>query len=152
MAAVRDIDRGWKRILTELETVKGKEVVVGILEGSEQDGESIAEYAAHNEYGTEHIPERPFMSMAFDENLPKIKRDFRKEVGKVISGASTANTMLTVIGMKHAQRVQQTITGRDILPRLAPATVKAKKGSEKTLVDTGEMVNAVQIEIRGSKK
>lgn len=67
----------------------------------------------------------------------------------MVQGKATANVALTVIGQKHAGRVQATITGRNILPRLAESTVKAKKGSTKTLVDTGSMANAVQISIRG---
>lgn len=149
MANVKDIDRGWNNIVRELEKAKGMEVAVGILEGSQNEGTSIAEYASYNEFGTEDIPSRPFMAMSFDENVAEINSDFQKQANQMVQGKKTAAAALTVIGQKHAGRIQNTITGRNILPRLAESTVKAKKGSTKTLVDTGAMANAVQISIRG---
>ena len=151
MANVQDINRGWKGIVRELERAKGLEVAVGILEGSQNEGTSIAEYASYNEFGTEDIPSRPFMAMSFDENLAEINSDFKKQGDQMLQGKKTANAALTVIGQKHAGRIQTTITGRNILPRLADSTVRAKKGSTKTLVDSGAMANAVHISIRGRR-
>jgi len=149
MANVQDIDRGWNNIVRELEKAKGMEVAVGILEGSQNEGTSIAEYASYNEFGTNDVPSRPFMAMSFDENVAEINSDFQKQANQMVQGKKTATAALTVIGQKHAGRIQNTITGRNILPRLAESTVKAKKGSTKTLVDSGAMANAVQISIRG---
>lgn len=151
MANVKDIDRGWNNIVREIERAKGLEVAVGILEGSQNEGTSIAEYAAYNEFGTENVPSRPFMAMSFDENVAAINSDFQRQSRRLVAGEVTANQALTVIGQKHAGRVQNAITGRNILPRLAESTVQAKKGSTKTLVDTGAMTNAVQISIRGRR-
>lgn len=148
--AVIDRDLGWKAIKRELERAKGREVAVGILQGSvDSEGASIAEYATYNEFGTEDVPSRPFMAMSFDENVAAINSDFQRQSKRLVTGEVTAEQALTIIGQKHAGRVQNVITGRDILPALAPSTIAAKKGSTKTLVDTGAMVNAVQIEIRG---
>ncbi len=151
MAAVKDIDRGWNNIVRELEKAKGMEVAVGILEGSQNEGESIAEYATYNEFGTDNIPSRPFMATSFDENVAEINSDFKRQADAMVQGKRTANEALTVIGQKHAGRIQTTITGRNFPPRLAPSTVAAKKGSTKTLVDTGAMANAVHISIRGRR-
>ncbi len=151
MPAVKDIDRGWNNIVRELEKAKGMEVAVGILEGSQNEGESIAEYATYNEFGTDNIPSRPFMATSFDENVAEINSDFKRQADAMVQGKRTANEALTVIGQKHAGRIQTTITGRNFLPRLAPSTVAAKKGSTKTLVDTGAMANAVHISIRGRR-
>ena len=152
MANVKDIDRGWNSIVRELEKAKRMEVAVGILEGSQNEGTSIAEYASYNEFGTDDVPSRPFMAMSFDENLAEINADFKRQGDQMVQGKRTANAALTVIGQKHAGRIQTTITGRNILPRLDESTVRAKKGSTKTLVDTGAMANAVQISIRGRTK
>jgi hypothetical protein len=151
MAAVKDIDRGWNNIVRELEKAKGMEVAVGILEGSQNEGDSIAEYATYNEFGTDNIPSRPFMATSFDENVAEINSDFKRQADAMVQGKRTANEALTVIGQKHAGRIQTTITGRNFLPRLAPSTIAAKKGSKKTLVDTGAMANAVHISIRGRR-
>lgn len=151
MAAVKDIDRGWNNIVRELEKAKGMEVAVGILEGSQNEGQSIAEYATYNEFGTDDVPSRPFMATSFDENVAEINSDFKRQADAMVQGKRTANEALTVIGQKHAGRIQTTITGRNFLPRLAPSTIAAKKGSTKTLVDTGAMANAVHISIRGRR-
>ena len=148
--AVIDRDLGWQAIKRELERAQGREVTVGILQGSvDSDGASIAEYATYNEFGTDDVPSRPFMAMSFDENKADIEADFTRQSKAMVEGKRTADQALTVIGQKHAARVQNTITGRDITPKLADSTIKAKKGSTKTLVDTGAMTNAVQIEVRG---
>lgn len=148
--AVTDRDLGWKAIKREVERAQRREVAVGILQGStDSEGTSIAEYATYNEFGTGDVPSRPFMAMSFDENVAAINSDFQRQSKRLVAGEVTADQALTIIGQKHAGRVQNTITGRNILPALAPSTVAAKKGSTKTLVDTGAMANAVQIEIRG---
>mgnify|MGYP001185004644 CR=1 FL=1 len=148
--AVTDRDLGWKAIKREVERAQRREVAVGILQGStDSEGTSIAEYATYNEFGTEDVPSRPFMAMSFDENVAAINSDFNRQSKRLVAGKVTAEQALTIIGQKHAGRVQNTITGRDILPALAPSTIAAKGGSTKTLVDTGAMTNAVQIEVRG---
>lgn len=152
MKHVQDIDRGWDSILAELNKAKRKEVAVGILEGvTDSEGVSIAEYATHNEFGTDTVPSRPFMATSFDENKAAIDADFLKQGDAMLTGKRTADAALTVIGQKHADRIKATITNRNFLPKLSPTTIKAKKGSTKTLVDTGAMVNSVQISIRGRK-
>ena len=145
---VQDIDRGWNAIKREVEKAKTQLVAVGILAGASNDGVSIAEYATHNEYGTKHIPSRPFMAMSFDEGRTEIDSDFKQQGDKLVTGKTTAQAALTIIGQKHVTRIKKTITGRNIPPPLSPQTVARKKGSSKTLVDTGAMVNAVQIELR----
>jgi len=77
---VIDRDRGWRAIKREVERAMLVEVAVGILHGGKSsDGVSIAEYAAHNEFGTSRIPSRPFMAMSFDENLSDINADFMRQ-------------------------------------------------------------------------
>lgn len=146
---VIDRDLGLKRIIAELKKADDMSVAVGILQGSKNgEGFAIAEYAAANEFGTDKIPSRPFMRTAFDENKGDIQADMDRQYGRLVTGKITANTGLTIIGQKHADRIKYTITGRNFLPKLAQATIDAKNGSTKTLVDTGAMKNAVQISIR----
>lgn len=150
MPNVQDNDKGWRKIQAEFKRARSMEVAVGVLEGSvDGEGASIAEYATYNEFGTGDIPARPFMAMSFDENKAQIDSDFIKQGKAMAAGRITTQHALTVIGQKQADRIKNTITGRDITPRLAASTVSAKKGSTKTLVDTGAMVNAVHISVRG---
>lgn len=147
---VTDRDLGWQKIKRELEKASRLEVAVGLFHGDKNsDGIQIVEYGTYNEFGTDDIPSRPFMRTSFDENKGAIESDIDRQSARLTGGQVTAQTALTIIGQKHVNRIQNTITGRDFLPRLSPETVKRKKGSEKTLVDSGAMVNAVKMSIRG---
>ena len=146
---VIDRDLGFRRIVQELQRAESLAVVVGVLQGSNNgEGFSIAEYGAANEFGTDTIPSRPFMRTAFDENKPQIQSDMDRQFDRVVTGKATARQALTIIGQKHADRIKYTITGRNFIPKLAEATIKAKKGSTKTLVDSGALKNAIQISVR----
>lgn len=146
---VTDRDLGWKKIKQELEQAARLEVAVGLFYGDKNsDGTQVVEYGTYNEFGTDTIPSRPFMRTAFDENRGDIQADIDRQSARLASGQVSAHAALTIIGQKHARRIQNTITGRDFLPRLSPETVRRKKGSEKTLVDTSVMVNAVKISVR----
>jgi HK97 gp10 family phage protein len=146
------VDKGYAKIIAELKAAAKLEVAVGVHEGAEnsESGASIAEYGAFNEFGTDSgTPERPFMRTAFDENQSQIKSDCERQINAVATGKRTARQALTVIGQKHADRIKAVIRGRNFLPRLARSTVAAKKGSTKTLVDTGALIDAVHPVVRG---
>ena len=129
---VKDIDRGYKAIMREIDRANNAFVDVGIFEGARnpETNTSVAEYATYNEFGTATIPARPFMAISFDENIGQITKDARAGMGRIT-------------------RIQRTIKGRDILPKLSESTIAAK-GSTKTLVDTGVMVNSVTFAIKGT--
>ena len=144
---VMDKDLGMRNIMAEFRNAHKAELVVGVLEGSKNaEGFNIAEYAAANEFGTDKIPSRPFMRTAFDENKPGYIRYMEKIVKQM--GQEAFARMVTTLGLKAEKDIQKTITGRDFLPKLADSTIKAKKGSTKTLVDSTAMVNSIKHLIR----
>ena len=144
---VMDKDLGMRNIMAEFRNAHKAELVVGVLEGSKNaEGFNIAEYAAANEFGTDKIPSRPFMRTAFDENKPGYIRYMEKIVKQM--GQEAFARMVTTLGLKAEKDIQKTITGRDFLPKLADSTIKAKKGSSKTLVDSSAMVNSIKHLIR----
>jgi len=146
MAHVTDRDLGLKAFIRQLEHARRVEVVVGIMEDATNEGKSIAAYGFANEYGTKDIPERSFMRTSFDENVSKIQSDMNNEAGKVMAGQSTVKSALSVIGMKHVDRMKRKI-GSNIQPANHPETIKRKKSS-RTLIDTGAMLNSVQYLVR----
>ncbi|MGL6013404.1 MAG: hypothetical protein ACRC0J_18155 [Shewanella oncorhynchi] len=152
---VIDRDRGWKAIKRELEKASRLEVAVGIHAGEKNGGSAtIAEYAGYNEFGTRDedgniaIPARPFMAVSFDESRSAIDADFARESAAMMNGGSAHESLLR-IGLKHAARIKKIISTRNFLPRLAKETVRRKKGSTKTLVDTSAMINSIQPVVRG---
>lgn len=141
--SVIDRDLGYKRIMREMNAANSAVVEIGVHEGERNsEGLNIAEYAAMNEYGTSKIPERSFMRSTFDEKLQKIKRDMDAQAALVSSGKSTVHRALSIVGMRHQEDIQQKIrSGVD--PENAPSTI-ARKGSSKTLIDTGAMVQSIR--------
>ena len=137
---VKDIDKGYSAIMREIKRADDMVVDVGIFKGE------VAEYATYNEYGTRDIPARPAHAMSFDENKNDISSDVRAGMRRITSGSSTVNRELNIIGLKHQNRIQATIK-RGIPPPNAQSTID-RKGSNKTLIDTGVMVNSVTYAVR----
>lgn len=149
--AVTDRDLGWRARRAQMAELARLEVAVGVLAGagSGEDGVPIAEYATYNEYGTDRIPARPANAIAFDTHRGAIDADVTAQTRAILDGRRNARGALTIIGQKHADRIKNTITSDGVPPPNAPRTIAAKKGSGKTLVDTGAYVNAIQISVRG---
>lgn len=142
----RDIDRGLREFIRQMQIAKVTEVVVGVHQGDSNDGQQIAEYAAYNEFGTENIPERSFMRSAFDENLSSIKQDMDARYGQVTRGEINVKDALGLVGLRHQDQIKNKID-TNIPPPNAPATIAAK-GSSRTLIDTGAMKNSIHYIVR----
>jgi len=141
-----DRDLGLKKFIRQLQVAKVTEVVVGVQQGADNDGQQIAEYAAYNEFGTESIPERSFMRSAFDENLAELKQDMDTQYGRVQAGQITVRTALGLVGLRHQDQIKNKID-TNIPPPNSPVTI-AKKGSSHTLIDTGAMKNSIHYIMR----
>lgn len=141
-----DRDLGLKRFIRQLQVAKVTEVVIGVQEGSKADGQTIAEYAAYNEFGTENIPERSFMRSSFDENVSSIKNDMDRRYGQVMRGEISVRTALGLVGLRHQDQIKNKID-TNIPPPNSPVTI-AIKGSSHTLIDTGAMKNSIHYIIR----
>ncbi len=140
---VMDKDKGMRAIMREFGNARKAQVLVGVQEGEKNaDGASIAEYAAANEFGTDKIPQRPAIGTAFDENKGAYIRHMERTAKAV--GRETFARMANLLGLKASQDIQQTITGRNFLPQLSEQTVKRKKGSTKTLIDSSAYVNSIK--------
>lgn len=141
-SSTKDIDKGFKAFKQELQRAKNATVEIGIHQDSINDGLSIAEYAAYNEFGTIDIPERSFMRSTFDEKQSEINADMAKRYKQVIDGKIGVHRALSLIGMRHAQDIQEKI-GSNIQPANSEATI-ARKKSTKTLIDTGAMRQSIR--------
>ena len=147
VAHVTDRDLGLKAFIRQLETARKVEVVVGIQANAMHKGESVAFYAACNEYGTKSIPERSFMRSSFDESIGAIKSDMDQQAGAVMDGRKDIRSALGTIGLKHQARIKSKISS-NIRPENADSTI-ARKKSSATLIDTGTMRNSVHYVVRG---
>jgi hypothetical protein len=123
--------------------------VIGTGAGESRDGVTTADLAAIHEFGTRdgHIPERSFIRSTTAAKQPEIKALFRKGLEAVVKGKATPDKVLNVVGAFIAAEIKKTVTtGAGVSPALADSTIAAK-GSDRPLVDTGRLINAVSYAI-----
>jgi hypothetical protein len=149
---IKDDRKKFDSIIKEVELANNSFVSVGFQDDvmthaqnkqgrKKKAGLSIAQIAAQNEYGTEHIPARSFMRTSFDENFTKINKLISLEYNKIVKGESTTKKSLGLIGLYMNKLIVNKI--RSIYyPPNAPSTIKEKKSS-KPLIDFGQMVASV---------
>ncbi len=150
-SSVRDIDRGWKRVIKEFREA-GREAVagypVGATTGLAPEGTPIWLYMTYNEEGVPalNIPSRPFMAQAFQNNSQKYEDMRDKGVADVIAGRGTMANVLTRIAVEMHNDIKRELLSGNFAPN-APSTVE-RKGSSLPLFDTGAATSAVTFEVR----
>lgn len=127
--------------------LKGKAVDVGVLVGTgtyADTGAEVAEVALWNEYGTENIPERPFLRPAMIENSDRYANLLKVAARRVLRGEMREDQVMGIIGTAAVSDVQAKITAVSTPPN-ADSTI-AKKGSANPLIDTGRLRQSIQWE------
>lgn len=135
-----------QRIARNLSKLDGLQIKVGVLRnaGNYPDGTKVVDVAAWNEFGTRHIPPRPFIRQTYAMYGADVKQVQAKLIRRVIAGSVGASTVAQDTGDWYKGIVQRSITNTAWTPN-APRTV-ALKGSAKPLVDTGQLLNAIDWE------
>ncbi|MCI9097728.1 MAG: hypothetical protein HFI95_16390 [Lachnospiraceae bacterium] len=133
--------------MKELRELSELEVGIGFQRGtaSRGNGTDITDIAMWNEFGTEHIPSRPFMRDSVDKHIPAIEHMLKAQEGALLNGAS-ARKVLETVGVFQKDLMQTEIEQGDFVAN-AEATIK-RKGSDKPLIDTGQMKNSVNFWIQ----
>lgn len=148
-----DMDSGLRRILNDLKNLPLRNVLIGVQEGTQtyaaskngrerEQGISVAQYAAYNEFGTEKIPQRSFMRSTFDEKQRNIIQVINNQLGLYIDGKINSTQVYNRIGLAVAGMIQQKI-GQIQSPPNAPYTIAIKKSS-KPLIDFGQMIASIR--------
>lgn len=151
MADIVDNKKEWDFLKQRLSKAQSLEVAVGFFEGKTgKRGNQVVEYAAFNEYGTSKAPSRPFMAITFENSTQIMDKAIESEVEKVLLGRKSADIALSGIGDKYKKELQKSIQLTNFLPRLSRSTVQKKK-SEKTLIDTGKMLESIEYKVRRAK-
>lgn len=102
--------------------------------------------AAWMEFGTSRgIPERPFLRNAMRNNEGTYKLFMLKAGQKILVGQGSMKGELDSLGNLAKGHIQKSINS-NTPPPLKPATIK-KKGSSRTLVDSGEMRQSVTFDL-----
>lgn len=140
-----------KKFYAELEKLKQNEVFIGYQAGhakhTDEDGNTadMAEIAMFNELGTSTSPPRPFLRMTVDENKDKINQFVETQTKRIAQGAS-AEQCMKQMGAFGVSLVQEKIGNGTFTPN-AESTIKAK-GSDKPLIDTGQLRQSVHYVIK----
>lgn len=141
-------DSKWQELLAKAHDLDRAHVEVGVF--GEKDGYDIAQRAAAHEFGTETIPERSFIRRTFIEKEQELIELQAKLCKGIVTDRMDVRKALGILGQWASTEIKKTVTeGPHIPPPLKPATIAAK-GSDRPLVDTGQMINAVtyKVEIR----
>lgn len=145
MAAVTDIDRGWKRIKAQLLKAGGAYTQVGVQEGEQrEDGTDLVTVAAVNEFGApkRNIPERSFIRSTADEQRKEVERMKQRILETLADGKSDIRRELAKLGEWFQAKIQNKIVTLDTPPN-APSTV-AKKGSANPLIDQNQLLQSIR--------
>ena len=121
-----------------------KGVEVGFFAGDMYpDGTPVTNVALWNEYGTKHVPERPFIRPAVRNQTVQINRLLNQHVDKHRLTVSTHTAKR--IGQVMRDEIKKNITEK-MQPPNSPATI-ARKGKNDPLVDTGLMRSKVRYRV-----
>ena len=123
--------------------LKDASIKTGIqTDAGENDGVSIAEYAAFNEFGTRTIPERSFIRSTADSERRKWNSALDKMLTEVIEGKRSLDNGLGIVGLLTERDIKRTIRNLSE-PANAQTTIEIK-GSSNPLIDTGTMLNSIR--------
>lgn len=153
------------KMAATLQRLDGKKVSVGVLGGGEQSWlASIHEYGCkikvtpkmrkylaatglHLKATTTHItiPERAFLRNGYDENKDEIIKKAEALLGDVLGGTMSETQLFEIVGLLMKSKIQEYARDLDS-PPLHPYTVN-RKGSSNPLVDTGDMIGAIDYKV-----
>jgi len=136
-----------KKLMGIIQKLGGKAAYVGFPKGSGayEDGTTVAEVAAFNEFGTSDMPSRPFMRQMGETRREEIKQMMEDALETILKGADEEQ-VFTRIGIKGKAMMQEQIVNGDYAPN-AESTIR-QKGSDKPLIDTGQMRQSVNYVVR----
>ena len=110
------------------------------------EGPTVAEVAAWNEFGTEHIPPRPFMRQSVDKYESQIKTMCSEQLKAIAEGSATADEALRAIGALQVGLIQHEI-GFGGFVKNADSTIR-QKDSSQPLIDEGRMRQSVHYVVK----
>ena len=158
---VKDIDKGWKRVLALFAVAVVPTVKVGVQgkEAAEVHGEiTTGELAGIHEFGAQinngfgrgikiTVPERSFIRSTYDANFEKYARLLISGAGKVVDGKLSLRQVAELVGIKAVADMKRTIAS-GIDPELRPSTIAGRKrqfgrASSTPLIASGQLRNAI---------
>lgn len=108
------------------------------------DDDELVKIGTYNNYGTEHIPARPFIGKALRNlDLSGLSDNY------LINDKEQINNKIQSIGNKMDENIRNSITNMEYIDN-APSTIR-KKGFNFPLVETGRMYEKINHKIVNNK-
>ena len=137
---VRIDTRMLDQIQRNLNQFSNQHIVVGLLGSA---GSEIVMRGVYTEFGTSKMPAWRWLKRSVDIMTPQYKRHASQVFTSILNGR---NPNYDVVGLWAKSQVQKFLA--DVTtPRLSWATIQ-KKGSDKPLIDTGQMGMSISYEVR----
>jgi hypothetical protein len=156
-----EFDKDFKRINKALEYIGSHSIVIGIYGRSlKTSAESLRLYAGgatgegeenittlnsimfYHEYGKGNNPIRPFFRNAVESLTADLDNIGDKLLQKLIDNKSwTGKSFLDALGVISLGYIVKSIAQGNYIPN-KPATIKAKSGRNKPLIDTGTAIRS----------
>lgn len=99
-------------------------------------------------YGVHIVPPRPFMRVGFKHSIEsdrQARESYVRLTQDVAAGRKTWNMVYVELGRIMLTRLQKAIK-MDIYAKNTPFTISLK-GNSTTLIDTGQMLNSIEVRI-----
>lgn len=140
-----------KGLSAVVKNTKDAFVKVGVLQGQGEHpngdhGQTIAEIAFWNEFGTARIPPRPFLRSTLKERKLKYKALFAKILKAILNQRLSSQQGIGRIGLRVSSDIQQKITTLTSPPN-AYATIVRKGGKQNPLLDSGTLRRSISWEV-----
>lgn len=147
MRKVRERDGGVKGVK---DRTKPGGLKVGLVAGlgehpNSEDGMTIVEVGAVNEFGAPGVPERPFLRTTIAQYHGEYASMIKQMLADIITGKKSFTQAVGILGVKAQADVVSTINNWDDPPN-SPETID-RKGSSQPLVDTGIMKKSINWEV-----
>jgi len=144
-------DRGYKKIIKEIENTNNAQVTIGIHKGAgtyEKSKVLISQVAFWNEYGTSRIPSRPFMRSTIDAKGGAFRQLTKSLWGDVLTLKKTTETALGALGTRIAIEIQgQILNSIAWAAPNAPSTTLRKSFNRgwttRPLIASGTLLRAI---------
>ncbi|EGT79337.1 hypothetical protein [Haemophilus haemolyticus] len=140
-------NKGLEKELELINKIGKASVKVGVQADAgvhSESGENLIDIGIWNEYGTAHIPSRPFIRQTFEDNQQAVAQYLGRVVANVAKGGDLVQE-LSKLGQWYQDKQKKTLTSYPWTPN-APSTRKRKKSS-KPLVDTSQLVNSIRYKV-----
>ena len=140
-----------EKLLENTVRLAHRKVEVGIVDGSEwhkEAGMTVKELSIIHEFGSvsANIPERSFIRASMDKNRAEYRKMLAKGAPKILIGRASPTSLLESVGDQAAFHMRQFVRTPSNFKPLSPLTI-AKKGHSRPLIDTSQMVNAIDYKV-----